>query len=251
MATSSFFSTLLCSMARCGSHSCLTCPGCASSASPSAFPLPAGYRRLPGLPAGRTGTYRRRCRDHAARLPGPGPSTAPRIPAGAGRQSRSGPPLATQAVVAGPVIERLLTGTVGSARHFLHEDVPAGLLGIRLSASPSPRRPLSLTCSSDTAAIVAIAALHVGVILRRQGFSSQLQIVFADGVRFRRGRLRDRRASRRGTHGPLRSSPPRRSPRPRGRADRQLHLLRPVSYWPCSSTALGHSPTVTGSCLFR
>lgn len=83
------------------------------------------------------------------------------------------------AVAAGPVIGGLLTGTIGW-RAIFFVNVPAGLLGVvALSrVRPSPRRPAHFDLPGQIAAIVAVAALTVGVIQGgHQGFGSPVAAV--------------------------------------------------------------------------
>jgi DHA2 family methylenomycin A resistance protein-like MFS transporter len=83
------------------------------------------------------------------------------------------------AVAAGPVIGGLLTGTIGW-RAIFFVNVPAGLLGVvALSrVRPSPRHPAHFDLPGQIAAIVAVAALVVGVIQGgHQGFGSPVVVV--------------------------------------------------------------------------
>ncbi len=84
------------------------------------------------------------------------------------------------AVAAGPVIGGLLTGTIGW-RAIFFVNVPAGLLGVvALSrVRPSPRHPAHFDLPGQIAAIVAVAALVVGVIKGgHRGFGSPVVVDF-------------------------------------------------------------------------
>ena len=83
------------------------------------------------------------------------------------------------AVAAGPVIGGVLTGAIGW-RAIFFVNVPVGLLGVvALSrVTPSPRRPARFDLPGQIAAIVAVAALAIGVIQGgHQGFGSPVALV--------------------------------------------------------------------------
>jgi DHA2 family methylenomycin A resistance protein-like MFS transporter len=83
------------------------------------------------------------------------------------------------AVAAGPVIGGLFTGTIGW-RAIFFVNVPAGLLGVvaLTRVRPSPRHPAHFDLPGQIAAIVAVAALALGVIQGgRLGFGSPVVVV--------------------------------------------------------------------------